>query len=147
MKLQIDTRVSSSVSQVAAGFQSDLFQALAPPFPRIKLLKFDGNKVGDIVSLELNFLVFKQRWTSKIVHFEEREDLFSFIDIGTELPFFLKSWQHRHHIYQESDNSTIISDQIQFTAPFGLSFLLWPALYLQFLYRKPVYKRIFNKNR
>jgi len=75
---------------------------------------------------------------------DERE--FYFVDAGTELPFFLKSWEHRHRILQ-NEQETYIIDDIHFRSPIViLDFLLWPVLWLQFLYRKPIYREVFRKN-
>lgn len=114
--------------------------ALLPP---VNLVRYDGSATGDIVSMELNFLFFKQKWTSKITdnHTDSKE--YYFVDEGVELPFFLKRWKHKHRIIKEGA-STIIRDEIEFKAPFGLlSLLLYPALYIQFAYRKPIYKKVF----
>jgi ligand-binding SRPBCC domain-containing protein len=60
------------------------------------------------------------------------------------LPFFLSYWQHTHRIRRQGEH-TAITDDIQFKTPFLLfDFLMYPVLYAQFLYRKPVYKRLFG---
>ena len=42
----------------------------------------------------------------------------------------------------------MIIDEIEYRAPnLLLGRVLWPALYLQFLYRRPVYRRFFQKAR
>jgi hypothetical protein len=66
MKLTLQTRVEQDYLSVKKGFDQTLFQKLSPPFPPVKLLRFDGSSTGDLVVLELNFLFFKQRWTSEI---------------------------------------------------------------------------------
>lgn len=145
MHLTISTSVEQDYRTVMHGFNQDLFLKLNPPFPPVKLLRFDGCHKDDIVSLELNFFLFKQRWTSLILEdgLDDRE--FYFVDAGTELPFFLKSWEHKHRILQDKQETRIIDD-IHFRSPMViLDFLLWPVLWLQFLYRKPIYRRVFRK--
>ncbi|ERM83454.1 hypothetical protein P872_03480 [Rhodonellum psychrophilum GCM71 = DSM 17998] len=144
MKINISTKVEQDYLQVKEGFTEHLFSKLSPPFPPVKLLRFDGSKKGDVVSLELDFLLFKQVWTSEITDDQTSESEFFFVDKGIKLPFFLKSWEHRHRIVKDGDSS-IIKDEITYEGPNGvMTFLLFPALWLQFLYRKPVYKKIFK---
>lgn len=143
MKINLSTPVNQDYLSVKNGFDETLFTRLSPPFPPVKLAKFDGSEVGDLVTLELNFFLFKQKWTSEISESQMSEREYYFIDIGTTLPFFLKKWRHKHRIIKQGNNS-IIRDEIEFSAPFGLAtILLYPAIYLQFLYRKPIYKKIF----
>lgn len=144
MKINIVTSVDKNYREVKEGFTEKLFQKLSPPFPPVKLLRFDGSSKGDIVSLELNFFIFKQKWTSEITadHTDEKE--FFFIDEGIELPFFLKKWKHKHRVIKQGKGS-LIKDEIEYQGKFGLmSLLLFPVLYGQFLYRKPIYKRFFK---
>ncbi|NHE57074.1 SRPBCC family protein [Cyclobacterium plantarum] len=146
MKINLSTKVNQSYLQVKEGFNKDLFQALNPPFPPVKLLRFDGSSKGDLVSLELDFLLFKQVWTSEIIADKTDDKAFFFIDEGTRLPFFLKSWRHKHSIIKLDDHHSIIRDEISYKSHhFILDILLYPALYLQFAMRKPIYKRVFSR--
>lgn len=143
MNLIIETPVKQDYLKVKEGFDEKLFTRLSPPFPPVKLIKFDGSQKGDVVSLELNFLLFKQKWTSLITEDQTNEKEFFFVDEGTELPFFLKKWTHKHRIIKKGDQS-IIRDEIEYEAPFKImTWLLYPALWGQFAYRKPIYKKIF----
>ncbi|TDK45545.1 SRPBCC family protein [Algoriphagus formosus] len=143
MNLIIETPVKQDYLKVKEGFDEKLFTRLSPPFPPVKLIKFDGSQKGDVVSLELNFLLFKQKWTSLITEDQTNEKEFFFVDEGTELPFFLKKWTHKHRIIKKGDQS-IIRDEIEYEAPFKImTWLLYPALWGQFMYRKPIYKKIF----
>ncbi len=144
MKLRIKTHVNQSASQVWKGFDETLFTKLAPPFPSVKLLQFDGSEKGDRVGLELNFILFKQKWISDIVDNGENEEMIFFIDKGVELPFFLKSWRHKHILKKGNPGSEIIDDIEYSTGTILTDLLMYPALLLQFLYRKPVYKKVFN---
>lgn len=146
MKINISTPVAQSMETVWNGFDQHLFSKLAPPFPPVRLLRFDGSEQGDEVHLELNFIFFKQTWVSVITENVKTEKEIYFIDKGTKLPFFLKYWQHKHRIVKSVDMKrgihSLIIDEIEFESPFG--FLLYPALFLQFLYRKPIYRKIFS---
>lgn len=145
MKLKITTAVQEDYRQVFAGFTQDLFLKLSPPFPPVKLLRFDGCHTNDRVALRLNFIFFKQTWESLITDFQDTEQEIYFIDEGVKLPFFLKYWKHHHRIVKSGDQTQIVDD-ITFKTPFLLmDYLMYPALYLQFLYRKPVYRKVFRK--
>ena len=144
MKIYIKTSVNQSLSQVWAGFDDSLFKKLAPPFPHVKVIRFDGCKVGDKVEVELNFIFFKQLWISEIVSQTIDLKQIYFIDKGIKLPFFLKNWQHKHLIVQQ-ENHTEIIDDIDFDTPFWLTnYLMYPFMYLQFWYRKAVYQKVFG---
>ena len=144
MRIIISTLVNQGYQSVARGFNQDLFKKLNPPFPPVKLLHFDGSKEGDVVALELDFLLFKQTWESHIIEDGHTEDEWYFIDKGVKLPFFLRFWQHHHRVIQTGTHATIIDD-ITFETPYVLmDYLFYPVMWLQFLYRKPVYKRVFR---
>ena len=144
MRITISTSVRQSRLAVAEGFNEDLFTQLNPPFPPVKLLRFDGSSKGDVVALELDFILFKQVWESHITDSGKTSKEWYFIDEGVKLPFFLSYWKHHHRVVQTGTHATIIDD-ITFRTPFGwLDYLLYPVMRLQFLYRKPVYKRVFG---
>ncbi len=152
MHLILETQVTSSVQQTWAGFDRQLFDQLSPPFPPVDVVRFDGCLKGDVVHLRLNFIVFKQDWISLIVDQQtirtaDRTDEIFFIDEGTQLPFFLAYWRHRHRLLRNADGLTVIVDDITFRTPFLLTdYLFYPLLWLQFAYRKPIYRRIFNRS-
>ncbi|MFT6970180.1 MAG: ligand-binding SRPBCC domain-containing protein [Roseivirga sp.] len=144
MKISVSTKVSQSMLEVAKGFDEKLFTALSPPFPKVQLKRFDGSTKGDIISLELDFIFFKQLWTSEIIDNSVSENRFEFIDSGIELPFFLKYWRHQHVILEQAEGSTIV-DNIEFKTPFIIfDYLMYPLMYLQFVYRRPIYKKLFG---
>ncbi len=145
MHIKITTAVEKDFLAVKSGFTSDLFLALNPPFPRVRLLQFDGCKKGDIVSLELNFIFFKQVWKSIITEDETNKKEFRFVDEGKKLPFFFKYWRHHHRVVSDGKGAKIIDDITFKTPTFLPEFLMYPALYLQFLYRKPIYKKRFKR--
>ena len=145
MKLKIVTDVDASLDDVKEGFTKDLFLKLNPPFPPVKLLEFGGCQKGDKVSLELNFILFKQHWISDIIEDSQSGHVWFFVDKGVKLPFFMKTWRHHHEVRSTDDGSQII-DAIEFsTGTLLTDLLMYPSLLGQFLYRKPVYKKIFKK--
>lgn len=146
MKIKIATQVKSELKKVVSGFTKELFVKLNPPFPPVVVKQFDGCIKGDKVVLELNFLLFKQEWVSDIIESVEDENGFSFIDVGVKLPFFLSRWRHHHIIKKREDGGTTIIDDIDFSTGSLLTDLLfYPILYGQFLYRKPIYQKIFSR--
>lgn len=145
MKISLSTTVEQGYLDVKNGFTESLFKKLSPPFPPVKLLRFDGSEKGDIVSLELNFIFFRQKWTSLITEDRTTDFEFFFVDEGVELPFFLKRWRHKHRVISSGIGS-IIRDEIEFEGPFGLmTVILFPVMWLQFAFRKPIYRKIFKR--
>lgn len=144
VNITINTIVDQRLSEVIDGFNGDLFLKLNPPFPKVRLIQFDGCKTGDTVSLELDFLLFKQIWTSKITEDQQTKDTFFFVDEGVQLPFFFKAWRHKH-VLEAKDGKTLVTDAITYRTPFILmDWIMYPLLYLQFLYRKPIYRKVFR---
>ncbi|MEM6722617.1 MAG: hypothetical protein AAF598_01195 [Bacteroidota bacterium] len=147
MEIRIQTRVAQDKDTVYAGFNEDLFLKLKPPGVGLKLLRFDGSNTGDIVHLELDFKLFKTEWKSEITEAKANDSINYFIDEGVKghLPFFLKEWKHQHRVLKDQDGA-IIEDWINYKSPFWLmTVLMYPAMYLQFLARKPIYRKVFGK--
>lgn len=145
MHLKHKTKVNQNFLLVKEGFNEELFLSLNPPFPPVKLKEFGGCEKGNRVHLELNFIFFKQDWISIITYSNTSDAVFEFIDEGTQLPFFLKYWKHHHIVVKIDGGHSFIIDDIEFKSPFLLmDYLLYPVLWLQFVYRKPIYKRIFK---
>lgn len=145
MKFKVRTSVEQAVDEVKSGFDESLFRKLSPPFPKLRVIRFDGSEPGDRVEVELNFILFKQLWVSEITETQSSESSYYFVDQGLQLPFFLKSWRHKHHI--ASGSKTQIIDDVEYTcANKFLELICYPLLLSQFIYRKPIYKRIFGQN-
>ncbi|GAA4403938.1 hypothetical protein GCM10023187_20480 [Nibrella viscosa] len=144
MHLLLKTPVNQPLHQVWTGFDRSLFDTLSPPFPPVKVVRFDGCRTGDVVHLQLIFLVFRQDWISDITDQQESADEIYFIDEGRKLPFFLTYWRHRHRLVRRG-NQTVIIDDITYRTPTRLTdWLFYPLLWAQFAYRKPIYRRIFR---
>jgi ligand-binding SRPBCC domain-containing protein len=144
MHFSIRTKVNQAPPQVIAGFDVVLFKSLATPFPSLKVLLFEGCKAGDWVKIELNFIFFRQTWESLVTEDNESEAEIYFIDEGKKLPFFLRYWQHKHRVLSDAQGSQIIDD-ITYRSPFRfLDYVLFPMMYFQFYYRKPIYRRRFQ---
>ena len=146
MKVILRTSVSQPPAQVMAGFTRDLFVALAPPFPKLRVLRFDGCRTGDKVEIELDTVVKRLSWTSLIVDDGVRSDgTYFFIDEGQVLPPPLRYWRHHHRIEPSPQGGSVIVDDLEDrTASRLLDTLLYPAMWAQFAWRKPIYRRWFK---
>ncbi|MBD2754303.1 SRPBCC family protein [Spirosoma validum] len=151
MRLCLKTRVDQSLPAVWAGFDQDLFERLSPPFPPVQVIRFDGCRRDDVVHIRLNFFLFRQDWISQIVDQKTEENEIYFVDQGTKLPFFLTYWHHRHRLLRVPadgvSGQTLLVDDVTFRTPFLLTdYLFYPVLWLQFAYRKPIYRRWFSRS-
>ncbi|AMM50867.1 hypothetical protein TH61_06255 [Rufibacter sp. DG15C] len=145
MKISLQTRVAQDYLSVLDQFNLDLFTALAPAFPKMKVLRFDGSFPGDRVEIELQVGPVKRRWTSLITERHITDQEAWFVDEGQELPAPLTYWRHQHLITHHGTYS-IIHDLIEFrTKNRVLDYLVYPVLYAQFALRGPVYQRLFGK--
>lgn len=146
MHIQITTQVKAGLATVQQGFNESLFRKLSPPFPVVDVERFDGCETGDVVVLRLQFGLFSQVWESTITSHREESTSWEFVDEGTRLPFFLKSWRHRHLVVAQSTGARIVDDIHYTTGTLLTDVLLFPALWLQFVYRKPIYRRVFRNH-
>lgn len=142
MRIELSTRIPKrTISETFKKFDEALFLKLAPPFPRSKLIRFDGCKTNDIVALKLRMFFVWHIWESKIVSDERTNSEINFVDKGVKLPFFLSFWKHHHRIIQDNED-VLITDDIEFFAHNKLLTLLsYPILYLMFAMRKPIYRK------
>ncbi|AFK04402.1 hypothetical protein Emtol_3273 [Emticicia oligotrophica DSM 17448] len=144
MHIKIETNVEQNLEQVWHQFNEKLLLKLSPPFPIVRILSF-GHKIGEKVTIELNFFILRQIWISIITDSVYERQKAYFIDEGIKLPFFLSNWKHQHIIEEHGSGCKII-DEIEFRTPTILTdYIFYPILYLQFLYRKPIYRKIFKK--
>lgn len=145
MQITTITTVQQPYLKVKEGFNETLFRKLNPPFPKVNLKQFDGCQKGDVVAMELEFFLFQDRWESHITADDTTDAYFFFQDEGRQLPFFLKSWRHRHWVKKLNENSSQIVDDIHYsTGNFMTDLLFYPIMKAQFLYRQPVYRKWFR---
>jgi len=145
LKIVLSTKVQQDYRQVYEGFDENLFTSLTPPMPKVHLMEFGGTQIGKETHLILDFVFFKDEWISTVTEEGKCEEQIFFIDEGKKLPFFLKYWHHEHRLFKTAENETIIQDYILFKTPSWLTdILFYPALFLQFAWRIPIYKRIFS---
>ena len=149
MHLVLHTSVAApDPAGVLAAFTEPLFRALAPPFPRLQVRRFDGSQPGHEVEVELNWLLFRQPWTSRVTETDATPTEVWFVDEGQRLPWPLRTWRHRHSVSRRRDGhrGTVITDDVTYTTGNGaLDALLYPMLWTQLAYRRPIYRRWFGK--
>ena len=148
MHINLRTAVAQAPARVMAGFTRELFLALAPPFPRFTLRRFDGCRRGDQVEIELHAGPQTLHWTSLITdHGQLPDGTHFFVDEGQQLPPPLRFWHHRHLIQPGPQGGSLIVDAIEYrTASPLVDALIYPVMWAQFAWRKPIYKRWFSVN-
>ena len=140
MNLILRSEVPVSMAKVASRFDVHLFKFLLPP--GAKLIEFGGSEKGDRVHLKLPLV---GEWISDITENGETENAWYFVDVGTKLPFPLKSWTHRHVLHAVEDR-TVIEDDIHFSTGWLLGdVLFYPILYASFYPRIRQYKAYFKE--
>lgn len=146
MKILIKTKIEKNYQVLFSLFNIDLFKALKPPVMSLIVERFDGCKPGDEVHLRMDFFgFFKERWVSRITKEARTEYEVYFIDEGIVLPFPIKNWTHQHRIEKITELSSYVVDEIDYSS--GNKFidlLIYPGLFLMFLFRVPVYKRVLS---
>jgi ligand-binding SRPBCC domain-containing protein len=148
MKFTINCVVSQNKEEVWSQFNESLLKKLSPPFPGFEILYYEGQKKGDKLAFELDFILFKQKWESIILEDFESDKENYFVDSENGgLPMGLKKWHHKHRIIKLVNEKTMIRDEISFSTKYTfLDFLIFPLIYSQFLFRIPLYKKAFKKN-
>ncbi|PKV67276.1 SRPBCC family protein [Pontibacter ramchanderi] len=145
MRLHLQTTVQQDYLSVFHAFDEQLFRKLAPPYPRLKLLRFDGSAPGDVVAVELQTGIRSFRWTSLITAREITDTEAWFVDEGQEVPPPLRSWRHKHLVTQHG-NGAVIHDIIDYsTGHKVLDIILYPLMRATFGMRGPVYRKVFRK--
>lgn len=147
MKITLESEIIHlNAEDVFSHFNESLFKALNPWFMPMKVELFEGCLPGHQVIVRLGGPLIRARWVSEIVSFQKNENEISFIDIGKELPFPLKKWEHRHRIIKTGNHSCKIIDEITYQASYAwLNSLIKPLMCLQFGVRKRAYTQYFRK--
>lgn len=146
MHLLLTTTVRApDFRRVMAAFDEKLFRALAPPFPRLRVVRFDGCRPGDVVQVEMDWGLGRQPWRSLITEAGENAQAAWFVDEGLQVPWPFRQWRHRHLIAAAPGGTTITEDLTFATPSRLLDWLVRPAVWALLAYRRPVYQRWFSK--
>ncbi|MCJ8163834.1 hypothetical protein MKJ04_03205 [Pontibacter sp. E15-1] len=145
MRLHLKTNVQQDFLTVFNAFDEQLFRKLSPPYPRMKLLRFDGSEPGDVVEVELQTGIKSFRWTSHIMERQVTDTEAYFVDQGQQLPPPLRYWHHKH-LVAKNGSGAVVHDIITYsTGHKWLDLLLFPLMLAQFGMRKPVYRKVFSR--
>ncbi|RZK16632.1 MAG: hypothetical protein EOO56_19535 [Hymenobacter sp.] len=146
MHLLLRFSVAQPPARVVAGFTRQLFEALAPPFPKLHVRRFDGCRTGDTVNIELRAGPKRWQWDSLITDDGVLPDGTNyFVDEGQRVPAPLRQWRHRHLITPSPSGGSVIVEDITYsTGRRWLDVVIYPAMWAQFRLRGPVYQRWFK---
>lgn len=145
MQLHLRTYVSQDYLTVFNAFNEQLFRKLSPPYPKLRLLRFDGSEPGDVVDVELQTGIKSFRWTSLIIDRKVTDTAAYFVDEGQQLPPPLRHWHHKHMV-TKNGSGAVVHDIITYSTGFKpLDLLLYPLMKLHFGMRGPIYQREFGK--
>tara|TARA_Y100000590_G_scaffold460227_1_gene619102 strand:- start:455 stop:895 length:441 start_codon:yes stop_codon:yes gene_type:complete len=110
----------------------------------IKIINWEGIKNNDEAFFKLWFFGWKN-FKVKHINYKFNDKELTFIDYGTELPFGLKSWEHKH-ILENSRNGIRIIDSLKINhGKKIIGLILYPILIFPIVTRKILYK-IYFKN-
>lgn len=146
MKFQLRTVVPGNPKAVFERFDRELLVLLSPPGMKLDLRRFDHPPlVGGRVQIEVKMLgLVKHYWDNAFTEYHVSESECYFVDEGLKMPFPIKYWRHKHLIIQHESGSEIVDDISYKTGFFLSDWLLFPIVWLQFLYRKPIYRKFFK---
>ena len=144
MKINIQTyfKTEEDLTKIFGLFNKEMFYYLTKNAP-VNPMRYDGDDVGSEIHLQLT-LPWKDLWVSTITKRVLKKDLCFFIDQGTQLPFNLHEWEHKH-IVRKAKGGVIIEDAIKFkSSNWLMDFFWWFSFIPQFLFRKVQYKKYLN---
>ena len=105
----------------------------------VRVIKWEGTFDGALAHMKFWFF----GWRDFIVKHGsnvENDNLFSFMDIGSVLPFGLNKWEHTHKVIQKDSNINII-DNIEFACKVKfVEIFIFPILIAPIIVRKILYK-------
>lgn len=148
MRFQILTPVKGSHRKVFAGFDHGLLLQLTPPGAKMQLISADDPaKEGGRIYLRVTLLgIIRQEWINAFSQYELTEAECHFVDQGVKMPFPIRLWRHDHRVLSDGPDRAIINDDVTYkTGFFLMDWFLYPILWLQFRYRRPIYQRVFGK--
>lgn len=144
MNINIQTfiKTNKSLHYVFEQFNQEMFFYLTKNAP-VKPLRYDGDEIGSEIHLQM-LLPWKDKWVSVITERSKGDTECYFVDEGSQLPFNILNWKHRH-ILKKVEGGVVIEDAITFKSTNSFFNLFWwLALIPQFLIRKIQYKRYLD---
>jgi ligand-binding SRPBCC domain-containing protein len=108
--------------------------------------QFTGSKKGDQVILKFT-LPTRFTWQSDIIEDGHDDNRAWFVDVGTILPWPLKTWRHEHIIEHISPNRSRIVDLMSYSCSNAvLTAMIRPFLFGAFYPRKRIYQKYFSQH-
>lgn len=146
MKFTVNSSVRGIDPQTVYGvFNDRLLTALSPPLAKPLTKQYGGNRPGDRLHFVLRTPLGAKDWTGQVTEESRTESEIYFVDEGHQMPFGITRWKHKHRLIKTSFG-TQIRDEVQFDAKNSLlAVFLFPAIWLQFLYRKPLYEKTIKR--
>lgn len=146
MRFLIPTLVKGNYKTVFSGFDHGLLLKLTPPGMRLELVSADApDKPGGRIHIKVKVLgLIRQEWVNEFSRYELRDDECHFVDEGRTMPFPFKRWRHDHRVLKEGDNAKIVDDVTYSSGLLILDWLLFPVVWFQFRYRRPIYRKHFG---
>ncbi len=146
MKFSMNSPVKGfSPEEIMGIFDFSFLSELSPPMMKPEAVVYEGNRPGAKIHFRLKTPFGKKDWKGEINGYGETPDEIWFSDEGKEIPFGIKTWHHKHRLIK-TEYGTKIRDEVEVTFKNALlTPLLAPGIWLQFLYRKPLYSKIIAK--
>lgn len=146
MRFTVTSKVRGvSPARAYSVFNDRLLTALSPPFAKPLTRHYGGNRPGDRLHFVLKTPLGAKDWTGQVTEEAHGEAEIYFVDEGEHMPLGLTLWRHKHRLIK-APYGTRIRDEVQFETNNGLfTLLLFPALWVQFLYRKPLYGKTIRR--
>jgi len=146
VKFTVSTQIHGiSPGEVYRVFNYDLLWALSPPFAKPKAVLYEGNRPGHRMVFRLVTPLGTKHWAGRVTEEGHTENEIYFVDEGEQMPFGLSLWRHKHRIIK-TGWGTLLRDEVRFEGRNALlTVLLFPVLYAQFIYRKPLYAKSIRR--
>jgi len=146
VKFVVESKIRDvNIQDVYSVFDFRLLTALSPPMMKPEAKIYEGNKLGDQLYFVIRTPIGGFPWKGKVTEESITENEIYFVDEGTEMAFGMSTWKHKHRLIKINDG-TLIRDEVFFdTKNRLLKYVLLPGVWMQFLYRKPLYEKIVKK--
>ena len=144
--IEVRTTVAAPFAKTAAKFNINLFKALAPVFPQLRIDRYEGQQTGHRIDLRLGLWPVWVPWRLTIAHHWDEAESWGFVDQGLVMPWPLAAWQHEHRLNALPDGQTEIVDAIVLSVkPRWLAPAMGWLVRKQMEGRQPAYRAYFCK--
>jgi ligand-binding SRPBCC domain-containing protein len=134
-----------NIQDVYSVFDFRLLAELSPPIMKPEAKLYEGNELGDQLYFVIRTPIGDYPWKGKVTEESITENEIYFVDEGIQMAFGMSAWKHKHRLIK-TDYGTLIRDEVFFdTKNVLLKYVLLPGVWMQFLYRKPLYEKIVKK--